>query len=269
MRRDILELREFYATPLGAVARAMVTRKLIEAWGDTSTLDVLGLGYPTPYLERFRARARRTVAAMPAAQGVEVWPAAGRSLACLADECALPFPHALFDRILVIHALEEADDPLAVLREVWRVLAPSGRVIVVVANRRGVWSNAESTPFGHGRPFTRTQLESLLREAELEPTAWSRALFGPPVQWTARWADGLEAVGARLWPGLSGLIMLEAVKQTFAVRPRGRRARVRVFTPGVLAPAPLGAASDALNGGKAAVAGIPAPVGLGGGPTTS
>jgi SAM-dependent methyltransferase len=250
MRRDILELRDFHSTPLGAVVRAMVSRKLVEAWGDASALDVLGLGYPTPYLERFRPRARRVVAAMPAAQGVEVWPAGGKNLACLADECALPLANALFDRILVIHALEEADDPLAVLREVWRVLAPSGRVIVVVANRRGVWSNSESTPFGHGRPFTRTQLEGLLREAELEPTAWSRALFGPPLQWTARWADGLEAVGARLWPAFSGLIMLEAVKQTFAVRPRGRRARARVFVPGVLAPAPVGTAAGATTDAK-------------------
>ena len=269
MRRDVIQLREFYATPLGGVVRSMVSRKLIEAWGDASTLDVLGLGYPTPYLERFRARSRRTVTAMPAAQGVEVWPAAGRTLACLADECALPFAHALFDRILLIHALEEADDPLAVLREIWRVLAPSGRVIVVVANRRGVWSNAESTPFGHGRPFTRTQLESLLREAELEPTAWSRALFGPPLQWTSRWADGLEAVGARLWPGLSGLIMLEAVKQTFAVRPRGRRARARVFAPGVLAPAPIGSAKARESTAITPMRAFPPPVGLGAGPTSS
>jgi SAM-dependent methyltransferase len=269
MRRDILELREFYATRLGSVARTMVSRKLVEAWGDASGLDVLGLGYPTPYLERFRARARRVAAAMPSAQGVEIWPAAGRTLACLADEAALPFPNALFDRILVIHTLEEADDPLAVLRDVWRVLAPSGRVIVVVANRRGFWSNAESTPFGHGRPFTRAQLEALMREAELEPTAWSRALFGPPLQWTARWADGMEAVGARLWPGLSGLIMLEAVKQTFAVRPRGRGARARVFAPGGLRPAPLGAVSGPTIEAKPQQDGFPVRVGLGAGPTKS
>jgi SAM-dependent methyltransferase len=238
MRRDIIELRQFYASRLGLAARMIVSRKLREAWGDVSGLDVLGVGYATPYLERMRARARRTVAAMPAAQGVEVWPAGGRNLSCLADEQALPFTNALFDRVLVIHALEEADDALAMLREVWRVLAPSGRVIVVVANRRGFWSNAESTPFGHGRPYTRSQIEALVREAELEPTAWSRALFGLPLQWAARWAEGMESAGAWLWPGLSGVIMLEAVKQTFAVRPRGRRARAVVFAPGRLRPVP-------------------------------
>lgn len=240
MRRDVLELREFYASPLGQATRGIVARRLNEAWDQAAGLDVLGVGYATPYLGAFHGSARRSLAAMPAAQGVEIWPARGGVLACLSDERQLPFPNALFDRVLVIHALEEADDPLALLREVWRVLSPSGRVILAAANRRGVWSNSESTPFGHGQPFTRRQLESLAREAELEPVAWSRALFGPPLQWSARLAFQLEPIGARLWPGLSGLILLEAVKQTFAVKPKGRRAPARVFAPGGFQPAGFG-----------------------------
>jgi SAM-dependent methyltransferase len=244
MRRDVLELRDFYASRLGQAARGVVARKLTEAWGDAGALDVMGLGYATPYLESFRGIARRTVAAMPAAQGVEVWPAGEPVLACLAEDNALPFPNALFDRILVIHALEEAESPLKLMREVWRVLAPAGRVIVAAANRRGVWCNAESTPLGHGQPFTRAQLEQLVRDAQLEPTAWSRALFAPPLQWTAGWADGFEQAGQRLWPAFSGLIMLEAVKQTFAVKPKGRKAPARVFVPGVLAPQPARKATN-------------------------
>ncbi|MDR3511856.1 MAG: methyltransferase domain-containing protein [Caulobacteraceae bacterium] len=238
MRRDVLDLRDFYATPLGQAAQALIARKLAEAWGRAEGLDLMGLGYAAPYLGAFARDARRAVAAMPAAQGVEAWPAGGRNLAVLGDEYALPFGNALFDRVLVIHALEEADDPVAMLREVWRVMAPSGRMIVAAANRVGFWSDAEATPFGHGRPYTRNQLETLVREADLEPLAWSRALFGPPLQWTARWAEGFEQAGARLWPGLSGLILLEAVKRTFAVRPRGRKIPARVFVPGALAPSP-------------------------------
>jgi SAM-dependent methyltransferase len=252
MRRDVLELRHFYASALGKIARQMVARKLGQAWGDGHGQDMLGLGYATPFLDSFRPKARRTVAAMPAAQGVEVWPsplgAAGsedegqdrlvRGLSCLADERALPHPNALFDRILMVHALEESDDPLGVMREVGRVMAPSGRVIIVAANRRGAWANSEATPFGHGRPFTHAQLEALVREAGLEPTAWSRALYLPPLAWLGPWAEAFEQAGARLWPGLSGLILLEAVKQTFAVKPRGHGARARVIVPGVLQPMP-------------------------------
>ena len=238
MRRDVLELRRFYATPLGGAAREMIGRKVQEAWRDVHGMDVLGLGYATPFLDGLR-HTRRTVAVMPAGQGVEAWPGAGRNLACLMDETALGFPNALFDRILVVHGLEEADDPLALLREVWRVLAPSGRVIIAAASRLGLWSDAERTPFGHGRPFTRGQLEALVREAELEPLAWSRALYAPPLAWTAGWAEGFEQVGSRLWPQFSGMILLEAVKQTFAVKPRVNPALLR-RRPGVLKPATAG-----------------------------
>ncbi len=242
MRRDVLELRRFYAAPLGRAAREMVGRKVQEGWGSVVGLDVLGLGYATPFLDGL-AGARRVVAAMPAAQGVEAWPQGARNLACLGDEAALPFPNAMFDRILVVHGLEESDDPLAFLREVWRVLAPSGRVIIAAASRLGFWSDAEQTPFGHGRPFTRRQLEQLVREAELEPIAWSRALYAPPLAWTAGWAEGLEQIGSRLWPQFAGLILLEAVKQTFAVKPRQAPLRVR-RAAGAFSPVPAGPTFD-------------------------
>jgi hypothetical protein len=117
------------------------------------------------------------------------------------------------------------------------VLAPSGRVIVTVAARNGLWANAEKTPFGHGRPYTRGQLAELLREAELEPSGWTRALYVPPWAWLAGWAEGFEQAGSRLWPGFAGLVLMEAVKQTFAVKPKGARVRARVAKP-ILAPVP-------------------------------
>jgi SAM-dependent methyltransferase len=232
MRRDVLDLRQFYAGALGGAAREMVARKAAEAWGGMGDLDLLAFGYATPFLGQLAAGARRVIAAMPAEQGVEAWPLGARNSAVLVDETALPFPNALFDRILAVHALEESDSPLAVLTELGRVLAPSGRLIVVATARHGLWANAESSPFGHGRPFSRRQLEALVREADLEPAGWTRALYAPPVQWAARWAEGFEQVGARLWPPMAGLILMEAQKQTLALHPIPVRARARVYAAG-------------------------------------
>ena len=241
MRRDVLDLRQFYATPLGRAAREMVSRKVLEAWGDAQDLDVLGLGYATPFLGSIRTAARRVVAAMPAQQGVELWPGEAPNLACLSAENSLPFQNAFFDRILAVHAVEESPDPIALLRETWRVLSPTGRVVVVTAARNGLWANAERTPFGHGRPYTRSQLADLLREAELEPTGWTRALYVPPVAWMAGWAEGFEQAGSRLWPGFAGLVLTEAVKESFAVKAKAARVRVPVARP-ALAPLPAGRA---------------------------
>lgn len=240
MRRDVLELKTFYASPLGTAARDLILRQLVQAWGGMAGLDVLGVGYATPYLAAFTEQARRTVAAMPSGQGVELWPASGRVLACLTEEGRLPFPNAMFDRLVMIHALEESHDPLSMLAEARRVLAASGRLIVVAAARGGLWAHAEHTPFGHGRPFTRAQLEDVVRAAGLEPAAWSRALYAPPYRAFAPWAEAVEQIGSTLAAPISGVVMLEAVKQTFAVRPKGATAPA-VRRP-AFQPAPVGAA---------------------------
>ncbi len=237
MRRDVLDLRAFYASALGGTVREAVGRHLQQAWGDAADLDVLLWGYATPFAAGL-GRARRTVAAMPATQGVEAWPASGRNNACLAPETALPFPAALFDRVLLAHLLEESDAPGEALAEAARVLRPSGRVVIVAASRTGVWSRAEGTPFGHGRPYSRGQLEREVRAAGLEPSAWSRTLYAPPLAVLAPAAGLWEEVGRRLWPPLGGLVLLEATKRTFAIRAPPAPARVRSRVRPVLVPAP-------------------------------
>lgn len=237
MRRAIEDLRTFYGEPTGALVRRLLAKRLEDAWGEASDCDVLGIGYATPWLDAFIG-ARRVIAAMPGGQGVELWPAAGRNRTLLVDEKRLPFAAGSFDRVLLVHALEEAEDPTQLLTEAVRALAPAGRIILAAAARGGMWARAEATPFGHGRPFTRGQLERLVRAAGLEPTAWSQTLYVPPWTPLLGMADGFEQIGRRIMPGAAGVILLEASRQAYArIRPTGAAQRVRVDSPG-LAPQP-------------------------------
>ncbi|MGY6532887.1 methyltransferase domain-containing protein [Glycocaulis sp.] len=229
MRTDAVEIDRFYRTRRGEAARTMAQRRLSALWPDTKGLDVLGYGFATPWLEPYRESARRTVAFMPAAQGAIAWPdgrggqGSERGLACLGEETRLPFAEAMFDRIIVAHALEEAENMQRLLRELWRVLSPEGRLVIIAAHRSGAWARVDATPFGHGRPFSRGQLTRALQGALFEPSAWARALYAPPWNWLCgpRTANGFESVGEKLWPGFGGLILVEAVKHVGAVRPRG------------------------------------------------
>jgi len=226
MRRSIDELRTFYGEPTGALVRRLLARRLDDAWGEAANCDVLGIGYATPWLDAF-VGARRVVAAMPGGQGVEQWPTVGRNRTLLVDDRRLPFQAGSFDRILLVHALEEADDPAALLLEAVRALAPTGRIILAAAARGGLWARADSTPFGHGRPFTRRQLEGLVRDAGLEPVAWSQTLYVPPWGPMLPMAEGFEQIGRRVAPGTAGLILLEASRQAYArIRPSGHAQRV-------------------------------------------
>lgn len=239
MRRDVTEIRRFYASPLGQRAAQLIGAKLSDAWGSTAGQDVLGLGYATPWLD-LMGDARRAVCAMPLGQGAAAWPSAGRCRTALVEDDALPFATGLFDRVLAVHALEEAHDPLALVRELGRVLAPNGRLVLVVAGRGGLWARAENTPFGHGRPYTLGQLESLVRAAELEPFARSQALFCPPWSRLGGISGWVETWGGRLAPGAGGVVMLEAVKTTLALRPIPVAEPVRARRREALSPQPAG-----------------------------
>jgi SAM-dependent methyltransferase len=180
----------------------------------------LGIGFATPYLGAFRAEAERVFAIMPAGQGVMRWPdtKGDGGLVALAEESVLPFPDRALDRILMVHCLEGTAEVRTVLRECWRVLADGGRLIVVVANRRGLWSRAENAPFAQGRPFSRSQITRLLRDAMFAPLASTTALFMPPMWWRlfGGWGPALDDIGTRLFPTIAGVLVIEAEKQIYA-----------------------------------------------------
>ena len=85
MWTDVVDLRDFYVSTLGQVARRMVRRRLRELWPDVTGQNVLGLGYAVPYLNGFREEAERVLAAMPAGQGVLHWPPDEAGLTTLID----------------------------------------------------------------------------------------------------------------------------------------------------------------------------------------
>jgi SAM-dependent methyltransferase len=245
MFMDVVDLRNFYAQRLGTVARRFIGRGIRARWRDTHGQRVLGIGYSTPYLGLFREEAERCLAFMPAAQGVVKWPSTRPALAALVDEYELPLPDAAVDRVMLVHALEMSHDAAALLREVWRVLASGGRLLAVVPNRRGLWARMDTTPFGHGRPYSRSQITHLLRETWFTPIGWGEALYVPPISrnWFLRTAVAWERVGSAISAPFSGVHIFEASKQVYRALParRERQRLVPALEP-ALAPSPGGAA---------------------------
>ncbi len=237
MNSDIVDLRSFYASLLGRLAERSITMALSSVWVSLSRERLVGLGYTLPWLDRFGADAERVFAFMPGTQGAVKWPVAGPSATVLVFDEELPLVDSSIDRVLLVHSLEHAENPRETLNEIWRVLAPSGRVVIVVPNRRGMWARFEHTPFGTGRPFSRGQLNDLLREANFTPAAWADALFFPPSKrrWMLRFHNILERAGRRLWPIFSGVTVVEAQKRLYQGVPVAQRASRRVFVP-VLSP---------------------------------
>ena len=215
---DVVDLREFYETRRGQVARHMVRRAVRSVWPDVTGQRLLGLGFATPYLRQFAGEAERVLAFMPASQGVMHWPPEGPGLVSLVEETELPLPDYSVDRVLLVHGLENADSFRGLLREIWRVLTGDGRLLVVVPNRRGIWARSDRTPLGWGHPYSAAQLSRVLRDNMFTPTRTQRALYVPPIaNYTfLRSAPAWERMGARFFPTFSGVVMIESGKQLYA-----------------------------------------------------
>ena len=274
MRTDILDLIAFYESGLGRTARDFIGARIAEAWADHARLRIAGFGFVNPYLGDLAA-ADRTIALAPAGQGVARWPSRVAddaddavpdefrpdganpggadpdsaepttpprpvvgNRAALVAEHHWPLPDASIDRLLIVHGLEETAKPQRLMREAWRVLADDGRLIIVAAHRRGVWSLTDATPFSAGRPYFKGQVERLLQESMFRPEHWAAALHFPPVnaRFMLRAARAWERAGARLWPFLSGVVMVEATKDMASPIARVAPARVVRAGPALARP---------------------------------
>ncbi|WP_018690219.1 methyltransferase domain-containing protein [Ahrensia kielensis] len=233
MNADIVEMRAFYHSALGERSNNAIAMALTRIWEPVAKERLVGIGYTRPWLERFENDTQITLAFMLAAHGAAKWPRTGPSRSALVFDEELPLADSSVDRILAVHALEYAESPRETLMEFWRVLAPNGKLILVVPNRRGVWARIDTTPFGNGRPFSSGQLRNLLRETNFTPARETEALFFPPSRrfLALKLSNQFEAVGLRIGRLFGGVIVIEAQKQLYQGLPVAERQSRRVFVP--------------------------------------
>lgn len=222
MRPDVFELHDFYGTRLGQLVRRLINREIRSHWPDLDGLHVLGLGHATPFMGPIALAAERAVVIMPKAQGVMRWPFKRPNKTALGLENDLPIADRSIDRVLIVHALEATEQAGRLLREVWRILADDGEIIIVVPNRRGLWCLSELTPFGQGRPYSSTQLKQLLRDHLFTPQRTGFALFVPPFRSSLllKTAIAWERVGLRVAQQFAGALVMRARKEIYAAPVR-------------------------------------------------
>lgn len=223
MHLDVLDLRNFYyRTNLGRVAQRAIRDQVVDIWPEAKGQTVAGFGFAVPLLRPFTVDARRVIALMPGQQGVMPWPAGQDNVSVLCEETAWPLPDGFVDKLILLHGLETSENPSAVLEEAARVLGPGGRALFVVPNRSGLWARRDGTPFGFGRPYSTSQLESQLRQHGFEAETHRAALFAPPTarRFWLRTAGMWENAGRRMSAYYAGgVLIVEATKRVY--RPTG------------------------------------------------
>jgi SAM-dependent methyltransferase len=220
---DVIDLRDFYTTPLGDVVENEIKTLIQNAWPTAPSISqflTLHFGYSLPYLNNEEPAHNQTLIFMPSQMGVIGHPKdSPRSV--LVDEDLLPLPDRCVDRLLIIHGLENCHNSLAFLEECHRVLTPEGRLLIIVPNRRGLWCRSDKTPFGSGQPYTMTQLSKHLRSRGFAPQAFLRGLYTPPINSNIliSFQHVFEKFGPLILQKFSGLIAIEVTKSVYGAIP--------------------------------------------------
>ncbi len=212
------DLKSFYKGLTGRIVAKVLRQKIVEIWPEIKSKSLMGYGYALPYLGYYKEKTSNSFVMMPSQLGVHNWPANDKNIVCLNAENLLPLETNSVDMILMVHALEFLDSPEATFEELWRVLKSSGRLLIVVPNRMGLWVRADWSPFGQGTPFSARQVEAFLRDNLFVHEGTQHALFTPPFRHPIllRLAGFFEKVGAYLYPALGGVHIIEASKQIYA-----------------------------------------------------
>lgn len=216
------DLHEYYHTPQGRFVFRRIRRAIERMWpkDELKGLSVAGFGYTFPYLDHWRDEAD-VYGLIARRSGPYHWPEGEASRVVLCRRGEWPFPKESLDRILVIHDGEFASGLQGFLSEVWRVLKPNGRLIMVLPNRKGAWARSDQNPFGHGAPYSFSQVRDVLRECHFVYEGVNGALLTPPF----KRGTTLAAVSWLFEPlstycsAMSGVYIVEASKRLYALPP--------------------------------------------------
>jgi SAM-dependent methyltransferase len=207
-------LAEWFATPLGAYLLEKERAYLDEVTRDIFGFHALQLGLaPFDLLRENRITHR-----------MKIGP--GGDVDVLARGHELPLATQSVDLALLPHALEFAEEPHAVLREIDRVMRPEGRLIILGFNPWSLWGlRSVLGPSRHETPWN-GKFVSLLRVKDwlallgFEVSAGRLVCYVPPVgnePWLRR-LRFMEPAGDRWWAVGGAVYMLQAIKRVRGVR---------------------------------------------------
>ena len=230
MLYDVGKINTFYNHSHGQIVAKLLREELSNIWEPSKTTSNLAVGFPFYFFPEDII----CPVLMPVEIGGIAWAHNQEIYTAIIDSNSWPLESDSIDCIFISHALEFITDHHSFLMEAGRVLKSAGKLILLVPHRRGLWLRTETTPFGHGTPFSKGQIFRLLKNTGLNPEKCTRSLFLPPFAYKLPEAlsNQIEIVGEHLLQLLGGVLIVEATKMVYAEPKKNRaKTKARLFAP--------------------------------------
>lgn len=205
----------FFSTSAGMLLRCWEAAQMDALLADCLGESALQLGAPYGSLLRNASHESRIL-------GTQLGTVTAQDCATLKLNFeALPFREDVFDLVVCVHALEFSHNPTQFFSEVFRVLAPEGRLVVLSLNPWGPWwmrkkenlfdfdSQTHFKPLGVSEVKGYCQKYGIIDRGRFG--VYCPSLSDNP-QKLARWG-WCEKAGDRWWPALANAYMLSIVKR--------------------------------------------------------
>jgi ubiquinone/menaquinone biosynthesis C-methylase UbiE len=143
----------------------------------------------------------------------------GVNSSIIAKDSEIPLADNSVDKILLIHYFEYASHPNLLLREIWRLLKPGGKLLLVAPNKLSLWPHSKKYPYKKCKLFSIMQLSKILDEAMLSPVKTSSTLFAlsNAYRFFPDVSDAIENWSSKWLSPFGGVLLVEAEKLICAV----------------------------------------------------
>lgn len=135
----------------------------------------------------------------------------------LIDEDRIPFQDSYFDHIFQIHYLENVCNTKLCLREIWRTLAPEGKIYLILPNKKSSWYLSDKSPFSSGNGFSNRQIIDLLNNSFFEVQLIERLVYFPnkDLFFIKKYKDLIDKFGSFFFKYFNGVYLCIAKKKIY------------------------------------------------------
>lgn len=213
------QVRTWFVSPLGRSLQAIETNRLRSVLPSLHSAVALQLGAigQMDMLESSRATTRIVL---------DLLQLDNHATLVQGTPEALPFETRSIDLVLLPHTLDFAEDPHQVLREVDRVLAPEGHVVILGFNPVSLWglsrlfARRQQVPWC-GSFFRLARIKDWLALLEYELMDGQMMYYRPPLQKESLMDRlyFLDQMGDRWWPLMAAAYVVIAKKRVAGVTP--------------------------------------------------